>query len=109
MVVVDLGCVDLNFGSSLAGWPLLYLHTAQAGWWNIPYQVNPTQVRDHHGHPVLQWLIADMKGPLLEDDARKTDLKEGMLPPPPPQPSPQLVAEVAAPKRKIVNKVSSCW
>ena len=45
VVVVDLVCVDLDFKSSLAGWLLLKLPTALAGWWNIPYQVNPSQVR----------------------------------------------------------------
>ena len=35
---LGLGWVDLDFGSSLAGGL-----TAQADWWNIPFQVNPTR------------------------------------------------------------------
>ena len=52
MVVADLGWVDLNLGVPQAGGLFMFLPTAQAGWWNILGQVNPTQVRDHHGHPV---------------------------------------------------------
>ena len=35
------GFVDLDLGSSPAGGPLLYLPTAQAGWWNIPNLSEP--------------------------------------------------------------------
>ena len=34
-LVTELGWVDLDLGSSLAGGLIQYLPTAQAGWWNI--------------------------------------------------------------------------
>ena len=40
-MVADLGLVDLDLGSSPAGGPLLYLRTAQVGWWNIPNLSQP--------------------------------------------------------------------
>ena len=30
---------------------------SQARWWNIRIKVNPTQVRDHQCHPVLELRI----------------------------------------------------
>ena len=57
MEVVHLGLVDSDLGSSLGWWAILQVPTAQqAG--GTYMQVNPTQVRDHHGHPVFTQILA---------------------------------------------------
>ena len=52
-LLANLGWVDLDLGSSLGCGPLLWLPTAQAGWWNIPNLSQPNPVRQEMGHPVL--------------------------------------------------------
>ena len=47
-LLANLGWVDLDLGSSPGWWAVLYLATAQAGWWNIPNlsQPNPGSPAD---------------------------------------------------------------
>ena len=51
-LVVNLGWVELNLGSSLGWLVIQWVATAQAGWWNIPNPCQQNPVRDQMGHPV---------------------------------------------------------
>ena len=51
-LVVNLGWVELDLGSSLGWLAIQWVPTAQAGWWNIP---NPSQwevVTEETCHPI---------------------------------------------------------
>ena len=56
MVVTRPGWVESYLESFPGYWPLLQLPAAQEKIGTSQIQVNPTHVRDHHGHPVCSWL-----------------------------------------------------
>ena len=75
-----LGWVDLNF-ECFTSWPILpglmgiwqKRLGSRARWWNTQIKVNPTQVHEQMGHPVLAHLIVVHRGLAegLREDERK--------------------------------------
>ena len=52
-LLADLGWVDLDLGSSTGRWAVSATTSCPTRGWNIPHLINPTKVRNHYGHPVL--------------------------------------------------------